>query len=43
MSRKCEAKPLAQNTEFITAGISMVEHTLIISDVMRLLPKIVAE
>ncbi|KAI1758507.1 putative cytochrome P450 [Hypoxylon sp. FL1150] len=30
---------LSRNTEFIKAGISMVEHTLIISDVIRLLPR----
>ncbi|KAI0112996.1 putative cytochrome P450 [Daldinia grandis] len=36
-------KELSQNTEFIKAGISMVEHTLILSDVVRLLPETVAD
>ncbi|KAI0469703.1 putative cytochrome P450 [Xylariaceae sp. FL0804] len=34
---------LSRNPEFIDAGIAMVEHTLIISDVMRLLPRIVSD
>ncbi|KAK9419292.1 putative Cytochrome P450 [Seiridium unicorne] len=37
------SEELSQNTEFIKAGISMVEHTLIISDVIRLLPKPVSD
>lgn len=36
-------KELAQNKEFIKAGISMVEDTLIISDVVRLLPTSVSD
>ncbi|KAK8039523.1 hypothetical protein PG993_007934 [Apiospora rasikravindrae] len=36
-------RELSNNAEFIKAGISMVEHTVIISDVVRLLPHAVAD
>ncbi|KAK8015238.1 cytochrome p450 [Apiospora arundinis] len=36
-------RELSQNPEFIKAGISMVEHTLIISDIIRLLPQAISD
>ncbi|KAK8133606.1 hypothetical protein PG984_005618 [Apiospora sp. TS-2023a] len=36
-------RELSQNNEFITAGIAMIEHTLIISDIIRLLPQILSD
>ncbi|KAI0845840.1 putative cytochrome P450 [Daldinia vernicosa] len=36
-------KELSQNPEFIKAGISMVEDTLILSDIVRLLPETIAD
>ncbi|KAI1483289.1 putative cytochrome P450 [Daldinia eschscholtzii] len=36
-------KDFSQNAEFIKAGVSMVEHTLVISDTIRLLPEIIAD
>ncbi|KAI0593300.1 putative cytochrome P450 [Biscogniauxia sp. FL1348] len=36
-------KELSHNTEFIKAGITMVEHTLIISNVVQILPKSISD